>query len=81
MSLNSSKSTATCTSNMLAEIYRSEDRFDIVHSHLDVWTLPFAPSVIVHPTRLDDARSAGRRHRQGGSCLLTPLGAPGVDQR
>ena len=44
--------------NMLAEIYRSEDRFDIVHSHLDVWTLPFArlsstPTVLTMHGRLD----------------------------
>jgi glycosyltransferase involved in cell wall biosynthesis len=43
---------------MLAEIYRRGDEFDIVHSHLDVWTLPFAslgttPTVLTMHGRLD----------------------------
>jgi len=28
---------------MLAELYRRSDEFDVVHSHLDIWTFPFTP--------------------------------------
>ena len=44
--------------HMLAEIFGCGDRFDVVHSHLDVWTLPFArlsstPTVLTLHGRLD----------------------------
>jgi glycosyltransferase involved in cell wall biosynthesis len=43
---------------MLGEIYGRADEFDIIHSHLDVWTLPFAqrsavPTVVTMHGRLD----------------------------
>ncbi len=43
---------------MLAELYRRADEFDIVHSHLDVWTFPFTqlrdtPTVLTMHGRLD----------------------------
>jgi glycosyltransferase involved in cell wall biosynthesis len=43
---------------MLAEVYRRAGEFDIIHSHVDVWTLPFAdnamtPTVITMHGRLD----------------------------
>ena len=43
---------------MLAEVYRRHDEFDLVHSHLDVWTLPFTvlsdtATVITMHGRLD----------------------------
>jgi glycosyltransferase involved in cell wall biosynthesis len=43
---------------MLAELYRRADEFDVVHSHLDVWTLPFTqlsdtPTVLTMHGRLD----------------------------
>ena len=43
---------------MLAEVYRRADEFDIIHSHTDVWTLPFAqhsrtPSLVTMHGRLD----------------------------
>jgi glycosyltransferase involved in cell wall biosynthesis len=36
---------------MLAEIFERADEFDVIHSHVDVWTLPFAYSAEV-PTLL-----------------------------
>jgi glycosyltransferase involved in cell wall biosynthesis len=43
---------------MLADVYRRDDEFDIIHSHADVWTLPFVataatPTVITMHGRLD----------------------------
>ena len=43
---------------MLAELYRRAEEFDVVHSHLDVWTLPFTqlsrvPTVLTMHGRLD----------------------------
>ena len=43
---------------MLAELYRRGEEFDVVHSHLDIWTLPFAhlsslPTVLTMHGRLD----------------------------
>jgi glycosyltransferase involved in cell wall biosynthesis len=43
---------------MLAEIYRRADEFDVIHSHLDIWTLPFTrlcdtPTVLTMHGRLD----------------------------
>jgi glycosyltransferase involved in cell wall biosynthesis len=43
---------------MLADIYGRSDRFDVIHAHTDVWTLPFAelsdtPTVITMHGRLD----------------------------
>jgi glycosyltransferase involved in cell wall biosynthesis len=43
---------------MLAEVYRRAQEFDIIHSHVDVWTLPFAqhsptPTVVTMHGRLD----------------------------
>jgi glycosyltransferase involved in cell wall biosynthesis len=43
---------------MLEEVYRRADEFDVVHSHLDVWTMPFVgqvrtPSVLTLHGRLD----------------------------
>jgi glycosyltransferase involved in cell wall biosynthesis len=43
---------------MLADVYRRAGDFDIIHSHADVWTLPFtdnaaAPTVITLHGRLD----------------------------
>ena len=43
---------------MLAELYRRSGEFDVVHSHLDIWTLPFtqlghAPTVLTMHGRLD----------------------------
>ena len=43
---------------MLAELYRRGDEFDIVHSHLDIWTFPFTelrdtPTVLTMHGRLD----------------------------
>jgi glycosyltransferase involved in cell wall biosynthesis len=43
---------------MLAEIYRRGDEFDLVHSHLDIWTFPFTalsdtPTVLTMHGRLD----------------------------
>jgi glycosyltransferase involved in cell wall biosynthesis len=42
---------------MLAELYRSAE-FDVIHSHLDIWTMPFAanastPTVVTLHGRLD----------------------------
>lgn len=44
--------------NMLTEIYQRADEFDIIHSHVDIWTLPFAarsstPSILTMHGRLD----------------------------
>lgn len=39
---------------MLAELYRRRDEFDVVHSHLDIWTLPF--------TRLFDTQTVLTMH-------------------
>jgi glycosyltransferase involved in cell wall biosynthesis len=39
---------------MLAELYRRRDTFDLVHSHLDIWTLPF--------TRLFDTETVLTMH-------------------
>ena len=30
---------------MLADVYARADEFDVIHSHLDLWTFPFAKSV------------------------------------
>ena len=43
---------------MLADVYRNSDQFDIVHAHTDIWTLPFVrsadvPTVITMHGRLD----------------------------
>ncbi len=43
---------------MLADIYRRAEEFDVIHSHADVWTLPFAqhsstPTVVTMHGRLD----------------------------
>lgn len=43
---------------MLADVYAQQDRFDIIHSHVDIWTLPFAvgaptPTVLTMHGRLD----------------------------
>ena len=43
---------------MLAELYERADDFDVVHSHLDIWTLPFTrrsavPTVLTMHGRLD----------------------------
>jgi glycosyltransferase involved in cell wall biosynthesis len=43
---------------MLEEAYRQADRFDVIHSHVDLWTLPFvrsamAPTVLTLHGRLD----------------------------
>jgi glycosyltransferase involved in cell wall biosynthesis len=43
---------------MLAELCRRADEFDVVHSHLDIWTLPFTllcdtPTVLTMHGRLD----------------------------
>jgi len=43
---------------MLAELYRRHDEFDLVHSHLDIWTMPFTaicsiPTVLTMHGRLD----------------------------
>ena len=43
---------------MLADVYRRAEEFDLVHSHVDVWTLPFAehattPSLLTMHGRLD----------------------------
>ena len=43
---------------MLASLYQHADDFDVVHSHLDIWSLPFAeltetPSVLTMHGRLD----------------------------
>jgi glycosyltransferase involved in cell wall biosynthesis len=43
---------------MLTDVYERADEFDVVHSHVDVWTLPFAtrsatPSVLTMHGRLD----------------------------
>jgi glycosyltransferase involved in cell wall biosynthesis len=43
---------------MLAEIYRRREEFDVVHSHLDIWTFPFThlfqlPTVLTMHGRLD----------------------------
>jgi glycosyltransferase involved in cell wall biosynthesis len=43
---------------MLAEAYERADEFDVIHSHADVWTLPFArgsvtPTVLTMHGRLD----------------------------
>ena len=43
---------------MLAELYRRADEFDVVHSHVDIWTLPFTrlcatPTVLTMHGRLD----------------------------
>ncbi|HEX6818415.1 MAG TPA: glycosyltransferase family 4 protein [Ktedonobacterales bacterium] len=43
---------------MLADVYRQGDRFDVIHSHLDYLTLPFAgwtstPTVVTMHGRLD----------------------------
>ena len=43
---------------MLADVYRQAERFDIVHAHTDIWTLPFirlchVPTVITMHGRLD----------------------------
>lgn len=43
---------------MLADVYARADEFDVIHSHVDIWTLPFAhrsatPTVITMHGRLD----------------------------
>ena len=43
---------------MLADVYRQAEQFDIVHAHTDIWTLPFVrlchvPTVITMHGRLD----------------------------
>jgi glycosyltransferase involved in cell wall biosynthesis len=43
---------------MLVELYRRRDEFDVVHSHLDIWNMPFArlfetPTVLTMHGRLD----------------------------
>ena len=43
---------------MLAELYRRGEEFDVVHSHVELWTLPFAhltgiPTVLTMHGRLD----------------------------
>ena len=43
---------------MLADVYERADEFDVIHSHVDIWTLPFAhrsatPTVITMHGRLD----------------------------
>jgi len=43
---------------LLEEVYRRADEFDVVHSHVDVWTLPFTkrtptPTVVTLHGRLD----------------------------
>ena len=43
---------------MLADVYDRADEFDVIHSHVDVWTLPFAhraatPTVLTMHGRLD----------------------------
>ena len=43
---------------MLADVYERASEFDVIHSHIDVWTLPFAeraatPSVLTMHGRLD----------------------------
>ena len=43
---------------MLAELYRRRDDFDVIHSHLDIWTLPYTrlfqtPTVLTMHGRLD----------------------------
>jgi glycosyltransferase involved in cell wall biosynthesis len=43
---------------MLTDVYERADEFDIIHSHVDVWTLPFTtrtstPSVLTMHGRLD----------------------------
>ena len=43
---------------LLADVYQRAEEFDIIHSHVDVWTLPFAkrsttPSVLTLHGRLD----------------------------
>jgi glycosyltransferase involved in cell wall biosynthesis len=43
---------------MLAELYARDGDFDVIHSHLDIWTLPFTrlsrtPSVLTMHGRLD----------------------------
>ncbi|MEO5839508.1 MAG: glycosyltransferase family 4 protein [Acidimicrobiales bacterium] len=43
---------------MLSEVYRRADDFDIIHSHVDIWTLPFAqdapiPTLLTMHGRLD----------------------------
>lgn len=43
---------------MLSEVYRRADEFDVIHSHVDIWTLPFAeasptPTVLTMHGRLD----------------------------
>jgi glycosyltransferase involved in cell wall biosynthesis len=44
--------------HMLAELYQRTDDFDVIHSHLDIWTLPFTrlcgtPTVLTMHGRLD----------------------------
>jgi len=44
--------------HMLEEVYQRADEFDVVHSHVDVWTLPFTrsvatPTVVTMHGRLD----------------------------
>ncbi len=43
---------------MMADLYARRDEFDVVHSHLDIWTFPFArlfdtPTVLTMHGRLD----------------------------
>src|SRR4030095_13859707 len=43
---------------MLADVYARADEFDVIHSHVDIWTLPYAhraatPTVITMHGRLD----------------------------
>ena len=43
---------------MLADVYDRADEFDVIHSHVDIWTLPFAhrsatPTVLTMHGRLD----------------------------
>jgi len=35
---------------MLSDIYEQRDRFDIIHSHIDYWTFPFARLAPIPPT-------------------------------
>ena len=64
---------------MLAELYRRGDEFDVVHSHLDIWTLPFT-AADQHAHGADHARPAGPRLPAGPAAAVR-VGAAGLDQR
>ena len=64
---------------MFADVYERSDDFDVVHSHLDIWTFPFTRA-LGRAHSPDDARPAGPGLPSRPDAALR-LGAAGLDQR